>query len=118
MCIVPITIFNHTKQTVVATQVCIADTFWSRLQGLIGRSSLAQGEGLLITHCQSIHMFFMQFPIDAVFLSSENVVVGLVHNIKPYQLSPLFFKSSSCLELPSGTIIEKNISIGDCLQKR
>jgi uncharacterized membrane protein (UPF0127 family) len=94
----------------------MADTFLSRLIGLLSRTSLPSGEGLLITRCQSIHMFFMRFAIDAVFVDNTHKVVGIVKNIKPFQLSPVFFKSSFVVELPIGTISASQTLPGDQLE--
>ena len=61
----------------------VARTFRQRTKGLIGTRNLAKGEGLLILHCNSIHTFFMSFPIDATFLDKNDKVVKVVRNIRP-----------------------------------
>ncbi len=108
-------IFNQTQKNLLVSDLKIADTFISRLIGLLTRTSLNQGEGLLITHCQSIHMYFMRFPIDVVFVDRNNQIVGLVENIKPFRLSPLFLKASYAIELPSFTIQHSPAFLGDQL---
>jgi len=109
-------ISNLSKNTVLANRAKLADTFFSRLIGLLNRNSLDQSEALVITRCQSIHMFFMRFAIDAVFVNANDEVVGFVEGIKPFRISPLFFQSSYCIELPVGTIQKSRISIGDSLK--
>lgn len=106
-------ILNTSKNTVIANNVEVADSFFPRMKGLLGRTALADGEGLVITHCQSIHMFFMRFAIDAIFIDRENYVIGLVENIKPFQLSPLFFRARSVIEVPVGTIDQTATAVGD-----
>lgn len=96
--------YNLSRQTLVAKKLEVADTTWLRMKGLLGRKALASQEGLLITRCNSIHMFFMQFSIDAVFLDRNNCVVGLVSSIAPFSLSPVFWKACKVLELPEGGI--------------
>lgn len=108
-------ITNITKKNIIAQEARIADTFMSRLVGLLNRDLIASQEALVITQCNSIHMFFMKFAIDAVFVDRNDVVVGLVKNIKPFQLSRIFFKSSYVIELAPGIIESKNISVGDHL---
>jgi hypothetical protein len=81
--------------------------------GLLNRSSLPKDEALIITRCNSIHMFFMRFAIDAVFVDKNHTVVGLVPRIKPFRLSRIFFRSSYVIELAAGVIAEKHISVGD-----
>ena len=91
----------------------LADSFLTRGRGLLGRQSISADEALVITQCQSIHMFFMKFTIDAVFVDKTNHVVGLVNAIKPNRLSPIFFKSSYVIELKEGIIKETNTELGD-----
>ena len=104
---------NLTQNTVVASQVIIADTFFSRMKGLLGREKLGAGEGLVITHCRSIHMLFMKFSIDAVFLDKNDQVVGLVERIRPYGFSPVFLKAVAVLEVNAGTIAASKTGLGD-----
>ena len=63
----------------------VASRFFQRAKGLIGRSSLPPGEGLLIERCNAIHTFFMKFPIDAIFLDRRGRVVKTVRNIRPWR---------------------------------
>ena len=108
-------ILNKTRQTTLATHRVMADKVFKRMAGLIGRAELAKGEAMVITHCRSIHMFFMRFPIDVVFCDKTHTVVGYCKNIKPYQVSPIFFKASYAIELPTGTITSTHTRIGDVI---
>ncbi len=94
----------------------MADTFLSRAKGLLGRSDLAQGCGLVITHCNSIHMFFMKFSIDVMFIDASGVVVGVVNAIKPGALSPIFWRADKAIELPVGTIEKTKTKTGDIVE--
>jgi uncharacterized membrane protein (UPF0127 family) len=69
---------------VVCSRCRVADRPWSRLRGLLGRSALDPGEGLLLRPAGSIHMAFMRFPIDAIFCDRELVVIDVVHALKPW----------------------------------
>lgn len=113
-----LSIRNATKNTVIAGQARVADTFLSRMVGLLNRRSLSPDEALIITRCQSIHMFFMRFAIDAIFVDRSNQVVGLVKGIKPFRLSPIFFKSSFVIELPQGSIVQSETSVGDKIEMK
>jgi uncharacterized membrane protein (UPF0127 family) len=104
---------NLTRNTVIASHIEIAQNPWARMKGLLGKRDLPSGEALVITHCQSIHMFFMKFPIDVIFCDRQDKVVGLCERIKPFCLSPIFFKASYAVELPSGTIAASKTQIGD-----
>jgi uncharacterized membrane protein (UPF0127 family) len=106
-------IVNVTRSTSIASHVETARDPWQRMKGLLGTSHFPQGQALVITHCQSIHMFFMKFPIDVIFCDSQDKAVGLCANIKPFGLSPIFFKASYAIELPSGSIASSQTQVGD-----
>lgn len=104
---------NLTQNTLLSLRTEIADDFFSRLKGLLGREDLPADEALIITRSRSIHMFFMKFSIDAVFIDKNKIVVGLVERIKPFQMSPVFFKAQDVIELPAGKISETKTRLGD-----
>ena len=58
-------------------------------------------------------MFFMKFTIDAVFVDNNKIVVGLAEGIKPFEMSPVFFKARDVIEVPAGKIRETKTQIGD-----
>src|SRR5437763_16535808 len=72
---------------VVVERCFVADKPWSRMRGLLGRSQLPVGEGLFLKPCGSVHMFFMRFPIDVVFLDRELSVVGVVSCLRPWRMA-------------------------------
>ena len=109
-------IVNVTRNAVIASRFKIAQDPWARMKGLLGVRDFPQGEALVITHCQSIHMFFMKFPIDVIFCDRQNKVVGLCERLKPFYLSPIFFKASYAIELPSGIIASSKTQVGDQIQ--
>ena len=106
-------IINISRQTLIASQVQIADTVFSRLAGLLPRSSLAEQEALIITDCRAIHMIFMRFAIDAIFIGRDQRVVGVVKGIRPYRFSPYFIKASYVIESPEGTVERTGTQKGD-----
>jgi len=108
-------ILNTTRQTVLVPQAEKADTPWSRLKGLLGRHAILPEEGLIITDCRSIHMMFMRFPIDVVFVDRYHMVIGVVKNIKPFRLSPYFLRASYVVEMYPGRIEKSLTQIGDQL---
>jgi len=108
-------ILNTSQRTVLADRCEAASTFFARLKGLQFRKELHKGSGLLLTPCNSIHMFFMRFPIDAVFIDAVNVIVHIEENIKPWRISKTVGKARSVLELPSGTVHATSTKIGDLI---
>lgn len=81
----------------------VARSTWSRFMGLMGRPGLAEGDGLLLDPCNSIHMFFMRFAIDAVFIDKRMRVKRVIRNLKPWRISPIVFGAKKVLELPAGS---------------
>lgn len=73
------------KVKMLGVEATVADTFTTRLLGLMFRRDMPEGQGLLITRCRSIHTLFMRFPIDAIFLDSSGAVVRVVRDIPPWR---------------------------------
>lgn len=109
-------ILNSTQDTVIADNGRMADSFETRLIGLLNKSQIIPGEALVISPCQQIHMFFMRFSIDVIFINSSNVVVGLVEDIKPFAMSSIFRHSHRAIEVPPGTISQSRTCMGDAIQ--
>jgi uncharacterized membrane protein (UPF0127 family) len=85
----------------IADHVKAANTFWERFVGLMGKKQLNSGEGLLLYHCSSIHCFFMRFPIDVVYLSSDNKILE-IETVKPWRIGRIVRGAKHVLELPAG----------------
>ena len=83
--------------------VKVANTMFRRAVGLLFSKKLTQG-ALILYPCKSIHMFFMRFPIDVVFLNKEKVIVQCIEHLKPWKVSPIVKESYYVLELPVGSI--------------
>ena len=94
---------------VLAERLERASTYWARFVGLMGRRALPAGEGLWIEPCSSIHMFFMRFPIDAVFLDRERRVKRVLLGLRPWRVSPIVLGARSVVELPAGTLHDRNL---------
>ena len=92
-----------------------ADTFFKRFIGLMGRKSLPPSHGLLLSPCCSIHMLFMRFPIDAVFLDRNFKITKIVRHLKPWLGFAFSFDSFSVLELNAGEAFRLHLSIGQSL---
>jgi len=103
---------NITKGVAIASELEVATSFAARSQGLLGRSGLKPDTGLLIDPCSSIHMWFMRFPIDVIFLDGKNRVVGLRRNIKPWGMA-WSWRGTKTIELPVGVIASTRTQLGD-----
>jgi uncharacterized membrane protein (UPF0127 family) len=110
-------VWNATRGTELGGQVRPADSIWLRFIGLMGRRGLAEGEGLHIVPCSSVHMFFMRFALDLVYLDRSGSAVKLVHALKPWRLSAAR-GAQSVLELPAGAIDRSGTAAGDRIELR
>lgn len=108
-------IINKTRDIVLAEQAAIADTFFKRLKGLLARKELKPGEALLLRPCNSIHTFFMHFPIDAIFVDRNNRIIKTISCLKPWRLSSIYICAEYCVELPEGAIDSTFTSKGDSI---
>lgn len=106
---------TQSNQVHLPTQIKKADTFAGRLLGLMFRKSLPEKEGLWIIPCNSIHMFFMRFSIDAVFLDQQCKIIKLAEHVPTWTIIPPVRNAYSTLELPAGAIKKYRLQVGDIL---
>ncbi len=104
---------NLSRDLVLVSQCEMATSLLARARGLLGHEPLKAGQGMLISPCQSIHTFFMSFPIDAAFLDRDLRIVHIMASMPPGRLSPHLFKAHSVLELPAGALAASGTMVGD-----
>lgn len=111
-------VYNKTQETFVATEATVADSYFPRLIGLLGRTKrwAQPGRGLWIVPSRGVHTIGMLFPIDLIFLSKEKQVVHVEEHVRPFRISAVSLKTSSILELPAHTIYRTGTKIGDQLE--
>ena len=93
----------------------MADTSAKRRTGLLKHERLEPGGGLWIVPCESVHTFFMKFPIDLVYLDKRRKVKKVRHAVPAWRLSACLL-AHSVLELPAGTLRETGTVSGDQLE--
>ena len=98
----------------LGTEVELADSAWLRLRGLLGRKSLPVGGGMRFEPASSLHMMFMRFAIDVVYVDRDERVLKVVSDFKPWRFSAAR-GARSAYELPAGTIATIDITVGDRL---
>ena len=108
-------LLNQTNNTVLAERLRIANSFFSRLKGLLGTSSLPVGEALLIRPCNSIHMFGMRYSIDVIFADDNGQVLKTVASLEPGRLAKCH-DAKQVIELPCGALYASNTKLGDILE--
>jgi uncharacterized membrane protein (UPF0127 family) len=111
-------IYNKTREAFLATEANVADGYFSRLIGLLGKTSrwARPGRGLWIVPSHGVHTIGMLFSIDLVFLDSKNTVVHVEEVVRPFRISAVSLKASSVLELPPHTIFRTGTRVGDELE--
>jgi uncharacterized membrane protein (UPF0127 family) len=88
-----------------------------RLRGLLGRSSLGRGAGLLIERCGSVHTVGMRFALDLVFLDRAWRVVRVVRKVRPGRLMVWGgWRAARVLESEAGCLDLGEMKVGDTLQ--
>jgi hypothetical protein len=108
-------ITNLARQTELASQAEAAIDSATRRKGLLGRSGLPAGGGLWIVPCESVHTWFMRFPIDLVYIDRNLVVKKVRHSVGPWRISACL-AAHSILELPAGVIQSSLTEPGDQLE--
>ena len=102
---------------VVCERCVVAASPLRRMRGLLGRTSLAAGEGILLKPARSVHTFFMRFPIDVVFVDSQLAVVRIAAALPPWRTAAER-RASSVLELAAGECERRGVAVGDVLLVR
>ena len=96
-------------------QLDIAENFWKRGKGLLGRKTLQSNEALWIKPCNNIHTFFMKFAIDCIFVDRKMEIKNIAKNVGPFRFVGPFWRAHSVFEMQSGFIESKKLKIGDHL---
>jgi len=111
-----IAVIRSADNTNVFQEVEIADNLIARLRGLLGRSGLASGQGILLRPANSIHTIGMKFPIDIAFIDRSGTVIKIVENMPPGRFSPIILGSVCVLETTAGEIKKAQLNAGDNLR--
>lgn len=94
-------------------QVRVATNLLQRGVGVIGWKNFDNLNGLLLPGTNSIHTFFVRFPLDLVFLDKDQKVIHLVRNLKPFRFSPIVWQAKAVLEMPEGSVEKYSIKLHD-----
>jgi hypothetical protein len=111
-------VYNKTSEKFIATRARVADSYLSRLVGLLGttRSWARPGNGLWIVPSQGIHTVGMLYALDLIFLDSDKTVIDVQEHVRPFRISKVSLKASSVLELPTHTVFRTETKVGDKLE--
>ena len=109
-------IHDLTQEAALIEQGRLADNVWTRLKGLIGVRHLKPGDGLLIAPAKQIHTHWMSIPIDVLYVDEADRVVDWDESMKPWKFGRLRKESRYVVEMPAGTIADKQVQVGDQLR--
>ncbi|MBI3968881.1 MAG: DUF192 domain-containing protein [Chloroflexi bacterium] len=109
-------VLNSTRSAVLASRAEVARTIWQRGIGLLGRGDWSRADGLVITHCNSIHCLFMSLPIDVAFVRRDGRVARLAPDVRPWSIGPFVLSADYVVELPVGTLEQTGTKVNDQLQ--
>jgi len=82
-----VSIRNEDRDASLGDHVRVAERWWFRLRGMIGHPEPARGEGLLIRPCEGVHMHWMRYPLDIVFLDDAGLIIALYQGLRPWRFS-------------------------------
>jgi uncharacterized protein len=111
---------NSTRGTTLCQQVEDGGGIAGQSRGLLGRDGLEHGHGLLFVRGRFepfmwMHMFFMRFAIDIVFLDRQGTVIRISHSLRPWRMSPVIFGASTAIELEAGAALRSDTRVGDSI---
>lgn len=114
---------NTSRGTQLAERLEVGSSFWAKFMGLMGRAALPAGEGLWLPGENGIHMLFMRFPIDVLFVApppgggdGPRRVVALRRAVPPWRGVVWWVGGAKgVLELPVGTIDRSGTVVGDAI---
>jgi len=112
---------NQTRGTILCARLEDAGGLAGQSKGLLGRSGLEPDEGMMFVRGRFepfmwMHMFFMRFPIDIVFLNREGVVVRINHALRPWRVSSVVLRARVALELEAGAASRSRTTVGDLIK--
>jgi hypothetical protein len=110
-----VAIVNRTRDSVLATAVGVADQWWQRARGFLGRPEPKNGEGLLLSPCRAVHMIGMQYGLDVAFLDRQGRVIALYPRLAPGRRSSWHARARYAIEMTAGTIEDSGTQVGDLI---
>lgn len=97
------------------SEVEVADSLWKRFRGLMFRRELPKEKGLLLRPSNSIHTFFMRFPIDVIFINKNNQVIKITEDMKPNRITKIVLHSAYIIE-SNANVLSRRLKVGDQLK--
>lgn len=105
-------LINLSNETVIASNVSEAFTFFKRLKGLMFSDELHSGTGLHIKPCRSVHTYFMKYAIDILYVDVNGTVVAVDEGLQPGEVGRRYKKAVAVVELPNGLVKATKTEVG------
>jgi uncharacterized protein len=109
-------LINQTKNIILAEDVFLAKTPLGRIKGLLGRKVFLSDQAIILDPCNSVHTFFMRFPIDIIFVDKDYKIIQILPELKPNKISRIYWNSRRVIELPVGRLNLTDTQAQDQLQ--
>ncbi|MGH9773586.1 MAG: DUF192 domain-containing protein [Candidatus Acidiferrales bacterium] len=111
-------VYNRTRESFIATELTVANTYIRRLVGLLGKGKRwsRPGRGMWINPSHGVHTIGMTFPLDLIFLNQDKQVVSVEEHVRPFRFSIVSLKAASVLELPAHTVFRTGTQVGDLVE--
>jgi uncharacterized protein len=106
-------LYHRATGQCLASRVALANTFFTRLRGLLFRRRLPPDEAIWLRPCNGVHTFWMLFAIDVIFLDRDLRIVKLVENMRPFRVTRPHLGARSVIEMPAFTISRVGLKLGD-----
>jgi uncharacterized membrane protein (UPF0127 family) len=100
---------------VICHKMIVASDTIARMKGLMFSEAMPDCDGFLIAPGNSIHTFFMRYPLDLVFLDKNFKVIKVIYSLGPWRMTRMYFRSRQVLEMKAGTL-KKNLTAGEVLE--
>lgn len=111
-----VNVVNRTRDRPLGDRIALADGYFTRLRGLLGRPEPREGEGLLIVPSAGVHMYGMKYPLDVLLLDGQGKVVAAYPDLAPWRRTRIHRQARAALELPAGSIGRTGTEEGDLLE--
>ena len=92
------------ENKLVVKELLLANTFFARLKGLMFKKDLPIHKGVLLSPCNSVHTFFMNFNIDVVYLDQDLIIKEVFYNVSPRKVLPIRKDCKNVLEVKAGVL--------------
>ena len=108
-------ITNINNGFLLADKGRLANSFFTRLKGLLGKKSLPQGFGLIIQPCNMVHSIGMKMAIDVLFVSPAEEIIYIIEAMPPNRISPYIHNAGYVIELPTGQVQKTATAVGNTI---